>query len=107
MTKFVKIQSCYRGNTEDELINIDDIGRICLGPNILFLRTPYNLGEHHISITQNSVDKLLKVFTICARRIIIQQIILINSILSVIWFCWQIIHIILLIKNLCTLIIDT
>lgn len=37
MTKFVKIQSCYRGNTEDELINIDDISRICLGPNILFL----------------------------------------------------------------------
>lgn len=60
MTKFVKIQSCYRGNT----INIDDISRICLGPNILFLRTPYNLGEHHISITQNSVDKLLKVLDI-------------------------------------------
>lgn len=57
MTKFVKIQSCYRGHTEDELIN-------CLGPNILFLRTPYNLGEHHISITQNSVDKLLKVLDI-------------------------------------------
>ncbi|HGZ0255312.1 TPA: hypothetical protein ACOJZX_001720 [Streptococcus pneumoniae] len=64
MTKFVKIQSCYRGHTEDELINIDDIGRICLGPNILFLRTSYNLGEHHISITQNSVDKLLKVLDI-------------------------------------------
>lgn len=46
MTKFVKIQSCYRGHTEDELINIDDISRVCLGPNILFLRTPYNLGEH-------------------------------------------------------------
>lgn len=64
MTKFVKIQSCYRGNTEDELINIDDISRICLGPNILFLRTPYNLGEHDIFITQNSVDKLLKVLDI-------------------------------------------
>lgn len=25
MTKFVKIQSCYRGHTDDELINIDDI----------------------------------------------------------------------------------
>ena len=60
MTKFVKIQSCYRGHTEDELINIDDISRICLCPNILFLRTPYNLGEHHISITKDSVDKLLK-----------------------------------------------
>lgn len=60
MTKFVKIQSCYRGHTEDELINIDDISRICLGPNILFLRTPYSAGERHISITKDSVDKLLK-----------------------------------------------
>ena len=64
MAKFIQIQSCYRGIVENELINIEDISRICLGPNILFLRTPYNLGEHHISITQNSVDKLLKVLDI-------------------------------------------
>ena len=60
MAKFIQIQSCYRGIVENELINIEDISRICLGPNILFLRTPYSSGEHHISITKDSVDKLLK-----------------------------------------------
>jgi hypothetical protein len=64
MTKFVKIQSCCNGITEDKLINIDDINSICLGSNTLIFRTPYNLGENHISITQNSVDKLLKVLDI-------------------------------------------
>lgn len=64
MAKFVQIQTCYRGNIEDELINIEDISRIALGPNLLFLRTPYGNGEHRHSITQESVDKLLKVLDI-------------------------------------------
>lgn len=64
MAKFVQIQTCYRGIVEDELINIEDISRICLGPNILFLRTPYGVGEHHLNITKKSVDKLLKVLDI-------------------------------------------
>lgn len=64
MAKFIQIQICYRGTVEDELINIEDISRIALGPNILFLRTPYGVGEHHHSITQGSVDKLLKVLDI-------------------------------------------
>lgn len=38
MAKFVQIQTCYRGNIEDELINIEDISRIALGPNILCLK---------------------------------------------------------------------
>lgn len=60
MAKFIQIQSCYRGIVENELIDIEDISRICLGPNILFLRTPHSSGERHISITKDSVDKLLK-----------------------------------------------
>lgn len=60
MAKFIQIQSCYRGIVENELINIEDISRIYLGPNILLLRTPYSAGERHISITKDSVDKLLK-----------------------------------------------
>ena len=64
MAKFVRIQTCEQGNTHDELINIEDISRIALGPNLLFLRTPYGNGEHHHSITQKSVDKLLKVLDI-------------------------------------------
>lgn len=64
MAKFVQIQTCYRGNIEDELINIEDISHIALGPNLLFLRTPYGNGEHRHSITQESVDKLLKVLDI-------------------------------------------
>jgi hypothetical protein len=30
----------------------------------LFLKTPYGVGEHHHSITQESLDKLLKVLDI-------------------------------------------
>ena len=64
MAKFVQIQTCEQGHTHDELINIEDIIRIALGPNLLFLRTPYGNGEHRQSITQKSVDKLLKVLDI-------------------------------------------
>ena len=64
MAKFVQIQTCEQGHTHDELINIEDIIRIALGPNLLFLRTPYGNGEHRHSITQKSVDKLLKVLDI-------------------------------------------
>ncbi len=44
MAKFIEIESCCGGHFIDELINIEDISRIVLGPNILFLRTPYNVG---------------------------------------------------------------
>ena len=64
MAKFVRIQTCERGNTHDELINIEDISRIALGPNILYIRTPYGNGYYNHSITQESVDKLLKVLDI-------------------------------------------
>lgn len=64
MAKFVKIQTCEQGHTHDEIINIEDISRITLGANVLSLRTPYGNGEHHHSITQESVDKLLKVLDI-------------------------------------------
>lgn len=67
MAKFVKIETCNRGVVEEELINIDDISRIALGPNTLFLRTPHGFGgcnEYNHSITQKSVDKLLKVLDI-------------------------------------------
>lgn len=64
MAKFIRIQTCEQGNTHDELINIEDISRIALGPNLLFLRTPYGNGEYRHSITQKSVDKLLKVLDI-------------------------------------------
>ena len=64
MAKFVRIQICDSEHTHDELINIEDISRIALGPNLLFFRTPYGNGEHRHSITQKSVDKLLKVLDI-------------------------------------------
>lgn len=64
MTKFIQIQTCYRGNVEDELINIHDISRVTLGANTLYLRTPDGFGRHNLSITQDSVDKLLKVLEI-------------------------------------------
>lgn len=64
MAKFVKIQTCEQGHTHDEIINIEDISRITLGANVLSLRTPYGNGEYRHSITQESVDKLLKVLEV-------------------------------------------
>ena len=64
MAKFIQIQTCYKGNVEDELININDISRVTLGANTLYLRTPDGFGRHNHSITQDSVDKLLKVLEI-------------------------------------------
>lgn len=64
MAKFIQIQTCYRGNVKDELININDISRVTLGANTLYLRTPDGLGGHQHSITKESVDKLLKVLDI-------------------------------------------
>lgn len=64
MTKFIEIQTCYRGNVEDEIINIYDISRIVLGANTLYLRTPDEFGRYGHSITKESVDKLLKVLEI-------------------------------------------
>lgn len=64
MAKFVRIQICDRDHTHDELINIEDISRIALGPNVLFLRTPYENGYYNHNITQESVNKLLKVLDI-------------------------------------------
>lgn len=64
MAKFVRIQTCEQGHIHDEIINIEDISCITLGANMLSLRTPYGSGEHRHSITQESVDKLLKVLDI-------------------------------------------
>lgn len=64
MTKFIEIQTCYKGNVEDEIINIHDISRVTLGANTLYLRTPDGFGRHNLSITQDSVEKLLKVLEI-------------------------------------------
>ena len=64
MAKFVEIQSCYRGHIGYELVNIDDISRIVLGSNTLFLRNPCNSPHRELSITQKSVDKLLNILDI-------------------------------------------
>lgn len=64
MAKFVEIQSCYRGHIEYELVNIDDISRIVLGLNTLFLKNPSDSPQRELSITQKSVDKLLNVLDI-------------------------------------------
>lgn len=64
MAKFVRIQICDSDHTHDELINIEDIGRISLERRVLFLRTPYGNENYNYNITQESVDKLLKVLDV-------------------------------------------
>ena len=64
MTKFIRIQICDSDHTHDELINIEDISRVSLELRVLFLRTPHVNGNYNHNITQESVDKLLKVLDV-------------------------------------------
>lgn len=64
MTKFIQIQICDSDHTHDELINIEDISRVSLERRVLFLRTPHVNGNYNHNITQESVDKLLKVLNV-------------------------------------------
>ena len=64
MTKFIRIQICDSDYTHDELINIEDISRVSLERRVLFLRTPHVNGNYNHNITQESVDKLLKVLDV-------------------------------------------
>ena len=64
MAKFVRIQICDSDHTHDELINIEDISRVSLERRVLFLRTPHVNGNYNHNITQESVDKLLKVLDV-------------------------------------------
>lgn len=38
MAKFIEIETYYQGFSHVEILNIDDIGHISVGPNVIFLK---------------------------------------------------------------------
>lgn len=60
MAKFVEIETYYQGHSHIEILNIDDIGHIGVGPNLIFLKTPYADGSNIARVSSETIEKLKK-----------------------------------------------
>ena len=58
--KFIEINTMYQGYEENMIINVDDIARILIGPNMIILRTSYTTGNNSVSVTSETISKLKK-----------------------------------------------
>lgn len=61
MAKFVKVDTYCNGDTFPELINLDNIDRIAIGPNILFFSGARESQLIRVSITDESMQNLLNI----------------------------------------------
>lgn len=59
--KFIEINTMYQGYEENMIINVDDIARILIGPNMIILRTSYTNGNNSVSVTSETISKLKKI----------------------------------------------
>ena len=64
MNKFVEIETWYRGHSHIEILNIDDIGHITVGPNIIFLKTPYADGSNMARVSSETIEKLMDILEV-------------------------------------------
>ena len=60
MAKFFKVDTCYQGETFPEFINLDNVDRIAVGPNILFFSRAREDRLVRVSITNESMKRLLE-----------------------------------------------
>lgn len=60
MGKFVKIMALYKGFDEETILNVDDIARVIVGPNIVVLKTPHADGSNQISVKSETIKELEK-----------------------------------------------
>lgn len=56
--KFIEINTMYQGYEEEMIVNIDDIARILIGPNMIIFRTSYTNGNNSVSVTSETINKL-------------------------------------------------
>ena len=61
MTKFIRVTNIAQGIDMDTILNIDDIGHISIGPNIIFVKTPFADGTNRIYVRTEEIKKLEKV----------------------------------------------
>lgn len=64
MNKFVEIETWYQGHSCIEIFNIDDIGHISVGPNIIFLKTPYADGSNMARVSSETIEKLMDILEV-------------------------------------------
>lgn len=64
MGKFIKINTLYRGYTEEIILNTDDISNIHIGANMISMRTPFLDGSDNLSVTEETIKKLEKVLEV-------------------------------------------
>lgn len=61
MAKFIRVTSITQGIDVDTILNIDDIGHISIGPNIIFVKTPFADGTNRIYVRFKEIKKLEKI----------------------------------------------
>lgn len=64
MAKFVEVETWYQGHSHIEILNIDDIGHISVGPNLVFLKTPYAAGSNIARVSSETIEKLEKLLEV-------------------------------------------
>ena len=61
MTKFIRVTNIAQGIDMDTILNTDDIGHISIGPNIIFVKTPFADGTNRIYVRSKEIEKLEKI----------------------------------------------
>ncbi len=64
MAKFIEIETLYQGHSDIEILNIDDIGHISVGPNCIFLKTPYADGSNMARVSSETIKKLMDILEV-------------------------------------------
>ena len=60
MAKFIRVTNVNQGCDIDTILNVDDIGHISIGPNIIFCTTPFADGTNRIYVRSKEIEKLEK-----------------------------------------------
>lgn len=61
MAKFIRVTNIAQGIDVDTILNIDDIGHISIGPNIVFVKTPFADGTNRIYVRSEEIEHLEKI----------------------------------------------
>lgn len=64
MAKFIEVETYFQGHSHIEILNIDDIGHISVGPNLILLRTPYADGSNKARVSSKTIEKLMDILEV-------------------------------------------
>lgn len=64
MAKFIEIETFFQGHSHFEILNVEDIGHISVGPNLIFLKTPFADSSNRVSVSSETIDKLKHILNV-------------------------------------------